>query len=72
MKAATRLMQVKEWEFVQDAVHASALPSIRKELAQGHKWLMQMQGARLSPTHLLSNKSQDTEDSAVTTIMLAD
>jgi len=72
VKANTRLMQVKDWEFVQDAVHASALPSIRKGLAQGPQWLMQMHGAHLSPTHLLSNKSQDTEDSVVTTMILAD
>jgi len=63
VKAATGLMELKDWEFVQDAVHANALPSIRKWLAQGQQWLVQMQGAHLSPTHLLSNRSQDAEDS---------
>lgn len=62
VKTATGVREVKDWEFVQDAVHASALPSIRKGLAQGPLWLVQMQGARLS-THLLSSKSQDAEES---------
>jgi len=64
VKAPTGVIEVKDWEFVQEAVHASALPSIRKGLAQGHKWLVQMQGAHLSPTHHLHpTKAQDVDDS---------